>query len=302
MTPNASAGVASARELGITTTDGRTLLVYEAGDQQGALVIVHHGTPCSGLLATPWAADAERRGIRLVAFDRPGYGGSTRRSGRSVADVAADTAAVADALGAERFRTWGVSGGGPHALACAALLSDRVLSAACLAGVAPYDAPSLDWMAGMGQDNVEEFEAALGGEEALSEYLGAARAELLAATPEQLLGVMRSLLPPADVAVLTGERAAFLHAWMTHGLEPGYEGWLDDDLALTTAWGFTPDASRVPVLLMQGEQDLMVPFGHGRWLAAALPQAEAVLSADHGHLTLLEDISRVHAWLLARPG
>lgn len=297
-----SGAVAGARQETVTTPDGRTLRAYDAGDPDGALVIVHHGTPCSGLLAAPWACDAEQRGIRLVGFDRAGYGGSSRHPGRSVADVAADTAAVADAFGADRFRTWGVSGGGPHALACAALLPERVIAAACLAGVAPYDSPGLDWMAGMGQDNVEEFGAAVAGEAALRDYLEAARVAVLAATPQDLLELMRSLLPPADLAVLTGERAEFLHAWMTSGLQPGCVGWLDDDLAFTRPWGFALDTIEVPLLVMQGEQDLMVPFGHGRWLAAALPGAETVLSADDGHLTLLEDIGRVHSWLLAQPG
>lgn len=294
--------VAAARQHTVTTQDGRTLLAYEAGDPEGALVVVHHGTPGSGLLATPWAGDAEQRGVRLVGFDRPGYAGSTRRPGRAVADIAADTVAVADTLGAERFRTWGISGGGPHALACAALVPDRVAAAACLAGVAPYDSPGLDWMAGMGQDNVEEFGAALEGEAPLRAHLEVGRAQMLDATPQHLLEVMRSLLPPADLAVLTGERADFLHAWMTHGLQAGYDGWLDDDLAFATAWGFELDSIRVPLLVMQGEQDLMVPFAHGRWLAAALPRAEVVLSADEGHLTLLEKIGQVHAWLLAHPG
>lgn len=301
VTPS-SGVVAGARQQTVTTTDGRTLLVYDAGDPDGALVVVHHGTPCSGLLAAPWAADAEQRGIRLVGFDRPGYGGSSRRPARSVSDVAADTAAVADAFGADRFRTWGVSGGGPHALACAALLPERVVAAACLAGVAPYDSPGLDWTAGMGEDNVAEFGAALAGETALGDYLDAARTAVMAAPPQDLLELMRSLLPPADLAVLTGERAEFLHAWMTSGLRPGYDGWLDDDLAFTSPWGFELDTIRVPLLVMQGEQDLMVPFEHGRWLAAALPRAETVLSADDGHLTLLEDIGRVHTWLLAQPG
>jgi len=218
-----------------------------------------------------------------------------------VVDVAADAAAVADALGVERFFTWGVSGGGPHALACAAALPDRVIAAVSLASIAPYDSPGLDWMAGMGQDNVEEFGAALAGEAKLRSYLSNQRTQILKATAPELVAVMESLLPPADVAVLTGDRAEFLLASMTTALQPGCDGWLDDDLAFTTGWGFDLEAIAVPLLIMQGEQDLMVPFAHGQWLASRLPGAEVVLSADDGHLTLLESIGEVHDWLLHQP-
>jgi len=297
-----TAAVASARTHDVPVAGGRTLRAYEAGDPAGVPVVVHHGTPCSGILAATWAADAKERGIRLVGFDRAGYGGSTRQPGRRVADVAADTAALVDALGVEHFRTWGVSGGGPHVLACAALLPERVVAAACLAGVAPYAAPGLDWSQGMGQDNLDEFGAASAGEQPLRDYLEEQRAQLLAATPSQLRDVMASLLPPADRMVLTGDRAKFLHAWMTGGLQSGPDGWVDDDLAFLEDWGFELPSIQVPLLVMQGEQDRMVPFAHGSWLADACPDAEVVLSPDDGHLTLLEPIGRVHGWLLSQPG
>jgi pimeloyl-ACP methyl ester carboxylesterase len=295
-----AAAVAPAREFDVATTDGRVLHAYEAGDPSGELVVVHHGTPCSGLLAGPWADDARQRGIRLVGFDRAGYGASDRAAGRSVADVASDTAALADELGVQRFATWGISGGGPHALACAALLSNRVVAAVSLAGVAPYGVDGLDWMAGMGQDNVEEFGAALAGEQPLHGYLAGQREELLASTPATMHEAMASLVPPVDQAVLTGELSEFMHAWMTSGLRDGYDGWLDDDLAFTTDWGFEPADIRVPVRVVQGQHDLMVPFAHGQWLAEHLPGADVVLSADDGHLTLLEDIGATHRWLLSQ--
>ena len=295
-----SQAVAPAREFDLTTSDGRTLHAYEAGDPGGELVVVHHGTPCCGLLAGNWAQDAERRGIRLVGFDRGGYGGSDRHAGRRIADVAADTAALADALGVDRFRAWGISGGGPHVLACAALLPERVVAAACLAGVAPYGADGLDWLAGMGQDNVEEFGAAIAGEAPLRDYLSEQRAGLLSTTPETLHHAMETLLPEVDKAVFTGEQAEFLHAWLTSGLRSSYDGWLDDDLAFVGDWGFDLADITVPVLVMQGEHDLMVPFAHGQWLAAHVPGADVVLSPDDGHLTLLDHIGRTHAWLLER--
>ncbi|MGE5829696.1 MAG: alpha/beta fold hydrolase, partial [Micromonosporaceae bacterium] len=206
-----------ATEHDIPTRDGRVLHAYDAGDPQGELVLVHHGTPCSGVLAEWWVDDAAARGLRLVGYDRPGYGGSDRQPGRSVADVAADAATIADAFGAPRFRTWGVSGGGPHALACAALLPDRVIAAATLASVAPYDAAGLDWLAGMGQDNIDEFEAALAGEAELRAYLTTASAELVAVGPEGLVEAMRTILPPVDAAVITGAVGEFLYAWIATG-------------------------------------------------------------------------------------
>src|SRR5947208_11991340 len=150
--------------------DGRTLRTYATGATGGELIVMHHGTPASGCPSRWMADDAASRGASLVGYDRPGYGGSTRQPGRTVADAAADTAAIADALGVERFRTWGVSGGGPHALACAALFADRVIAAATIASVAPYDAEGLDYLAGMGQGNIDEFGAALAGEEELRRH------------------------------------------------------------------------------------------------------------------------------------
>ena len=293
-----SPAVADARTASVRAADGRTLQTYAAGAPDGQLVIVHHGTPCSGTLAGWWASDAAARGIKLVGYDRPGYGGSTRHPGRTVADAAADTATLADAFGAERFRTWGVSGGGPHALACAALLPDRVVAAASLAGVAPYDADGLDYLAGMGQDNIDEFGAAVEGEAALRPFLSAAREGVLSSKPDTLAEGMRSILPDADIAVMTGDKADFLHQWMTSGQRDSCDGWLDDDLAFVANWGFRLEDIQVPVLLRQGRLDLMVPYAHGEWLAAHLPAAETRLTDDDGHVTLISDLGPVHDWLL----
>jgi pimeloyl-ACP methyl ester carboxylesterase len=289
--------VATATEHDIRTPDGRVLHAYDAGDPHGELVLVHHGTPCSGILARWWADDAAARGLRLVGYDRPGFGGSDRRPGRSVADVAADAATIADALSAPRFRTWGVSGGGPHALACAALLPDRVIAAATVASVAPFGADGLDWFAGMGQDNVDEFGAALAGEGELRPYLANASAELVAAGRQGLVEAFGSIVSPVDVAVLTGEVGEFVHAWLVGGQRAGYEGWLDDDLAFVRDWGFDLAGIRVPVLLLQGREDLMVPFAHGEWLASRVPTVQTRLTDDDGHLTLISDLAPVHDWL-----
>jgi pimeloyl-ACP methyl ester carboxylesterase len=285
----------------VTTPDGRTLTVREGGDPAGVPVLTISGTPGSSTLYEPHVRDAAEEGIRLFSYDRPGYGGSTRHKGRNVADCAADIAAVADALGLERFCVWGISGGGPHALAAAALLPERVIAAAALASVAPYDAEGLDYLAGMGELNVEEFGVIFEGEEAHRASMEKQREELLSATPGQLVELWQTLLGPSDREVATGELAAFLLEHIRAGIEPGGDGWLDDDIAFVTPWGFDLDSIRVPVQLWQGEQDRFVPYGHGVWLADHIPGVDARLTAEDGHLTLAQRrIPQVHAWLLER--
>jgi pimeloyl-ACP methyl ester carboxylesterase len=244
--------------------------------------------------------DAAERGIRLIAYDRPGYGGSDRRAGRTVADVAADIDAVADALGLERFGTWGASGGGPHALACAALL-ERCAVAATFAGAAPYGEPELDFMAGMGEDNLREFGAALEGEDALRPLLEEFAAGVRGATAEQLAEEMRTLLSPPDAAALTGAFAEHLLGSFHEATRPGVGGWLDDDLAFVRPWGFSVADIAVPVQVWQGDQDLMVPHAHAEWLAGHIPGAEVHMSPGDGHLTVVENhLGEVHAWLAER--
>ncbi len=292
--------LAHVRQFVVALPDGRSLHAYEGGDPDGDLVVHHHGTPGSGLLRREWVDDARARGVRLVGYDRAGYGGSDRHSGRSVSDVTSDVAALADALGADRFFTWGVSGGGPHALACAAKLPDRVIAAASVASVAPYDASGLEFLDGMGQDNIDEFGAATRGPEALRPYLEIQTAGLLESTPATLRDALESLLPEVDRQELTGDTAEFLHGSMTSGLRQTCDGWLDDDLAFVSPWGFDPGAIVVPVLVLQGDQDLMVPFAHGRWLAGAVPSATVRLVPGEGHISLEKRIPDVHEWLLAQ--
>jgi len=285
----------------VETPDGRTLTVREGGDAAGLPVLTISGTPGSSTLYEPHARDAAEKGIRLFSYDRPGYGGSTRHKGRNVADCAADIAAVADALGIERFCVWGISGGGPHALAAAALLPDRVIATAALASVAPYDAEGLDYLEGMGELNVEEFGVIFEGEEAHRTSMEKQREELLSATPDQLVELWQTLLGPSDREVATGELAAFLLEHIRAGIEPGGEGWLDDDVAFVTPWGFDLASICVPVQLWQGEQDRFVPYGHGVWLAEHIPGVDARLTAEDGHLTLAQRrIPEVHGWLLER--
>jgi len=283
-------------ERAIRTPDGRTLAVEDYGDPAGRPVLVHMGTPNSRRLYGPNVRDAAARGLRLISYDRPGYGGSTPQPGRTVADCAGDVRAICAELGIGRLAMWGLSGGGPHLLACAALLPDLVAAAASLASPAPYGSEGLDYFAGMGQDNVDDIRLSLTDEAAFREKSVKDREELLATPPEEMTKALESLLTPTDAAVLSGELADYLTSSARDGLAPGSQGWIDDS-CIERPWGFDLADIAVPVLLLHGRQDMFVPFGHGEWLAAHIPGVEARLS-DDGHLTLLQNrIPEVHAWL-----
>lgn len=285
----------------VKAPDGRTLAVRETGDPGGPAIVAHHGSPGAGLFFRTETESAQQRGLRLITYDRPGYGGSSPHEGRTIADAAADVAAILDALGVTRFATYGTSGGGPHALACAALLPGGCVAAATIAGVGAHDAPDLDWMAGMGEGNQEEFGTAREGREALTAYLDAGLEGMRGIGPDQLIEALRPHLSEIDAAVLPGEVSEFLLASMETGLEPGAEGWVEDDLAFISPWGFDLAAIEAPTLILQGEQDLMVPAAHGDWLRAHVPTAEGEVLAGEGHLTLFaRRVADVHAWLLSR--
>jgi pimeloyl-ACP methyl ester carboxylesterase len=249
-------------------------------------LIVHHGTPGAGVAYEPFVRAAQDRGLRHVAYSRPGYAGTPRQLGRTVASCAADVERMLDELGADRCCTIGWSGGGPHALACAALLPERVIKAATIAGVAPWDAEGLDFLAGMGAENLEEFAAIEAGEDALRAYLESEAAGLRQVTGEQVAAALGDLIGEADRAVLTGEFAEHLARSMRTALGNGVDGWLDDDLAFRAPWGFDLGAIDVPVTVWQGDDDRMVPFAHGQWLAAHVAGARAELRPGEGHLSI----------------
>jgi len=264
---------------------GGLLDVLVSGPEDGLALVFHTGTP-SGLVESGTAA---ARGLRTVLYARPGYGDSTPQPGRLVADAAADVDAILARLRIDEFVTAGWSGGGPHALACAALLPVRCLAAATIAGVAPSDSPGLDWLAGMGQENVEEFGAATAGEADLTRFLDAAAGELRDITAAQVADGLGDLVSDTDKAALTGEFAEYLAASFRAALATGIAGWRDDDLAFTRDWGLSLDAlgHATPVAIWQGDQDRMVPSAHGAWLAANIPRARARLLPGQGHLTLV---------------
>lgn len=279
--------------------DGRTLVVAEDGDPEGTPVIVHHGTPGAPLFWKEWLTG----GVRLVCYARPGYAGSTPRSGRTVVDAARDCAAVADALGIDRFATWGVSGGGPHALATAALLPDRVFAVATVGGLAPWDAEDFDVLDGMLADNAAEVTAARSGPEALRGLLAPMGAAMAAGDRQAMLNQLADFLDPLDLRVARAGFGEILVDGIRLGLREGIEGWLDDDLAFARPWGFDLAAITCPVGVWHGGFDSMVPVAHGRWLAARLDAAHVVMPADDGHLAMVAHrADEVHEWLLrSRP-
>jgi pimeloyl-ACP methyl ester carboxylesterase len=270
----------------VPLTDGRDIDVLTVGEEDGFPLVVHGGTPDGLVPNGKIAAAAEERGLRVVMAARPGYEGSTPRPGRTVADVTGDVGQVLDALGAAQFVSIGFSGGGPHSLACAALLPGRCLAAASVAGVGPYGVDGLDFLAGMGPENIEEFGLALRGADALTPWLEKQAAELGSIEGEQIVASLGGLISGADAGVLTGEFADYLASSVRGAISEGVAGWRDDDLAFTADWGFSLDALAAPVAIWQGDQDMMVPFAHGQWLAARIPGARAHLEPGAGHLTM----------------
>ena len=285
----------------VETNGGRTLVYEQQGDPSGAPVFVLHGTPGSRFSGLhPDSDKVTEAGLRLITYDRPGYGGSTRQHGRSVADCVADIATIADALGLERFAVTGTSGGGPHSLAAAARLSERVTRAECNVGPVPYEAQDMDYFDGMDPENVKEVGWALEGEQKLAPELEreAQRAlERLDENPSALLEEFE--LSEADRAVLALEvvrermRTSFREA-----MAQGVGGWVDDDLAFIHPWGFDLSEIRVPVQVRYGATDVLVPAAHGAWLATHVPNAKVIVDEASGHMSTPDErLERIRAFV-----
>lgn len=270
----------------VRLADGRELDVLAGAGGSTRGLLFHHGTPGNATRFETWFAAAEQRGLRPVAYSRPGYATSSRDPGRTVASVAADASELLDQLGIEEFVTLGGSGGGPHSIASAALLPDRCLASAALVTVAPWQADGLDWMAGMTALNVDEFSAALAGEGALREWMAGFGEEVRQITAKQMIATLGDALPPVDQAIATGEWAEHEAGGLRRALEHGFDGWVDDDLAFAEPWGFDVESIRVPVHIWQGELDRLVPWSHGQWLADHIPGATFTLARGHGHFSL----------------
>ena len=289
----------------VSTPDGRTLEVSTVGRSKGDTIFFHHGTPGSVALISFFAEMAERADIFVVAMSRPGYGNSSRLEGRTVASVVNDVTAVLDSLGRDSYLSVGWSGGGPHALACAALDTPRCRAAWSLAGVAPMDA-DFDWTEGMGPENLEEFALATEGGVRYEEFMARAAEEFSGATPDNIVELFGTLLPPVDKAALAEVDARLILANSArHAFTNGWYGFYDDDRAFFAPWGFDPTAIEVPVAVWYGDQDLMVPPSHGAWLASNLATALPTHFAHEGHLSLvtnhLDDLVAAFKSVASRP-
>ena len=273
----------------LETPDGRTLAYAIWGDPDGFPVLSLHGTPGCRLGRWPHEELYAELGACVVTHDRAGYGRSDRHPGRRVADEADDVRAIADELGFERFGVTGGSGGGPHSLACAALLPERVVRATCVVGVAPLGTPGLEqeeWLAGQDPENVKEFGWAMAGEDVLTRELQAEQErmeERVEADPSTVL--QDFVLSESDQAELA--RPEVMQIMRESTLEQavnGVGGWVDDDLAFMQPWGFDLDTISVPVLVRYGRTDVLVPPAHGDWLAANVPGCIVKVDDVAGHL------------------
>lgn len=266
--------------------DGRSLVAYDAGSSDGSArltVVWHHGSPHTGVLYEPLLSLAAERRIRLVTYARPSYGGSIPDEGRSVASAAADVSALADELGIERFAGMGASGGGPHALACASLLADRVSATVTFASPAPYT-DAFDWFAGMAAP--EALHAARAGRAARARY----------AETEQF---NEAVFTATDWSALRG-------AWAAVGQDAGRagsdgpDGLIDDDVAFAKPWEVDVGAISSPVLLVQGGADRMIPASHAESLLGRIPTADLWLRPRDGHVSVLDAADIGLDWLIAR--
>jgi pimeloyl-ACP methyl ester carboxylesterase len=281
----------------VIAPDGRQLAVEQWGDPHGHPVFLLHGTPGGRCGPRPRGPLLCQRSIRLLAYDRPGYGRSDRLRGRRVANAATDIVAIADDLGIERFALVGRSGGAPHALAVAVLAAHRVTKVAALVALAPRDAIGLDWYAGMTESNVAEYSSAERGLGPLSAWLSP-YAEHVRDHPEELFADLDPELPDADrrlaadFGVRTMMRANFTEALRTSG-----DGWIDDALALSSPWGFDPADIQLPALLWHGLADVFSPLAHTLWLADRIPRVRLMVAANTAHLGAIAVLPQVLSWL-----
>lgn len=268
----------------ITLADGRALEVHTAGTPGPKAIVFHHGTPGSALSWQSWLDLAAAHDVFAIAYSRPGYGNSARRSGRTVISNSTDIAEVLKHFGVSKTVSIGWSGGGPHALADTTL--PQCVGAITLAGVGEYGVDDLDFLAGMGEENHVEFGAAIQGEAQIEKWMQENSGPMAEVTGEQLIDAFGGLIGDADKAALTGEVAEQMAAEYRDSLSHGYFGWLDDDLAFVEHWGFEIREISKPVELWQGNDDFMVPHAHGKWLVTKIPTAELIFVPGEGHISM----------------
>ncbi|MGW6916145.1 alpha/beta fold hydrolase [Kitasatospora sp. NPDC054939] len=286
----------------VKTPDGRTLAVETHGDPRGRPVFLMHGMPGSRIGPHPRSTVLYRLGVRLISFDRPGYGDSSRLPGRRVGAAATDVRIIADDLGLAGFAVVGRSGGGPHALACAALLPDRVLRVAALVSLAPRDAAGLDWYSGMTASNVRTYREAERGHHRIADSLEF-RSRQIKADPVSLLKGLRPELPPADreVVAVAGIRR-MLQSNYREAFRQNADGWIDDILAFTADWGCKVESIAAPTLLWHGADDQFSPVDHSRWLADHIPGASLFLEPGAAHFGALRVLTQALKWAAGQDG
>jgi pimeloyl-ACP methyl ester carboxylesterase len=295
---------AEARQLTVTTSDGRTLGVAEYGPADGLPVFQLHGTPGSRYGGPPPDDPGlfDRFAMRAIGYDRPGYGRSTRHAGRRVVDAVTDVQVIADHLGLAEFAVTGGSGGGPHCLAVAARLRDRVTRAACVVGAAPMGEPGLApdrWLDGMTVGNVKEFSWAIEGEATLRPHLEQlATKELVRALddPSKIFGDDYELAEGDQEILADPRRHARIVRSVQEAYRTGVDGWIDDNLQFVQAWGFDVAEIRRPTMVWFGTEDTLVPAAHGEWLAQHVPKA-LVLRMSGGHMELAHREEELVRWL-----
>jgi pimeloyl-ACP methyl ester carboxylesterase len=285
----------------VESEDGRRLRVQVVGDSD-RVILAQLGTPNAGVLFERWVQDAAARSLCLVTYDRPGYGGSSPQPERIVADCVEDVRAIARAVGFARCAVWGFSGGGPHALACAALAGDLVAAVATIGSPAPPDARGLDYFAGMSDEARQDAELFRTDRAQWERVSAEQREAALAMTAAELADEWSAGRAHTDGVALHGEFGAWLHRAVRAGMAPALDGALDDNVAIFHApWGFEPASICVPVKVWHGAQDRFVPHVHGRWLVEQIPGAEADFDDADGHMTVAaERIGDVHEWLARR--
>ena len=284
-----------------TVRDGRTLTFAEWGDPSGFPVFSLHGTPGSRFGRHYDESVYSDAGARVITYNRPGYGESDRHPGRRVVDCVEDVGALADHLWIEHFAVVGSSGGGPHALAVAARLPDRVTRAACVVGLAPYDAEGFDFFAEMDPTNVKWFGWVLEGEAVLVPELEREAAEIIervAADPATVVGVDWDLSESDRAELARKERHEIIRQSTSEEFRNGVWGWVDDDFSFVQPWGFDLAEIRVPTRVIYGTTDVIVPRRHGEWLARNVPGAEVVIDQDRGHWPDPELFAERYGWLV----
>lgn len=274
-------------ERDVRLADGRIVRAYDTGltRQEGITIVWHHGSPQTGALLQPLLTAAASRNIRMLSYGRPGYGGSSGQPGRRVASAAADVAQIADAFGVTRYAVMGASGGGPHALACAALYPERVTGVVCVAGLAPRSGAASgdpgEWFDGMASP--AGLRAAVDGRDDRARHQASAEFD-----PDNFTA--------ADWAALSGGWTS-LGADVARSGDFGSDGLIDDDVAFVSQWGFDLAQITCPVLIVQGGEDRVIPPAHAQWLLAGCRQAELWLRPHDGHISVLDACPVAMDWL-----